>query len=70
MEVMEGAVCIPNISPAERRRRLKSGGAFLLISLVLLVVAVAAGWNPLWRLGLFPFLTAAASGYFQWRDRT
>jgi hypothetical protein len=67
---MEGEVCIPNISAEERRKRLIGGANMLVISLIVLTVLIATGVNPWWRLLLFPFFAAAASGYFQWRDKT
>ena len=63
-------VCIANISPKERRKRLESGIVTAVISLVVLAVLVATGVNPWWRLTLFPLFAGAASGYFQWRDKT
>lgn len=63
-------LCIPNISTEERRKRLKSGLMILIVSLALLIVLVATGLNPWWRLLLFPLFAAAASSYFQWRDKT
>ena len=70
METEISEVCIPNISTEERRKRLKSGVMILIISLALLIVLVATGVIPWWRLALFPLFAAAASGYFQWRDKT
>ncbi len=65
-----GDVCIPNISPKERRRRLISGLVALLLGLAVMAIMLAAGINHWWRLGLFPLFSAAASGFFQWRDKT
>jgi hypothetical protein len=70
MESFTGAVCIPNISTAERRKRLMGGLVMLVISLVVLAVMLATRISPWWRLGLFPFFAGAASGFFQWRDKT
>jgi uncharacterized membrane protein HdeD (DUF308 family) len=64
------AVCIPNLSLAERRKRLVAGAVTLLFGLAVLAVMLAAGLHPAWRLGLFPILAGAASGFFQWRDQT
>jgi len=65
-----GEVCIPNISTKERRKRLVSGLVTLGLGLAVLTVLLALGINPWWRFGLFPFFAAAASGFFQWRDKT
>jgi hypothetical protein len=70
METISDGKCIPNISTAERRKRLLSGLIFLLFSLAVLTVLVITGISPWWRLGLAPFLFAVASGYFQWKDET
>jgi fatty acid desaturase len=62
--------CIPNISTAERRKRLAAGGILFLVSLVILVVLIVTGLSRWWRLVLvLPFM-GAASGFFQWRDKT
>ena len=67
---MGGAVCIPNISKVERRKRLAAGVIQLFVSLVILVVLVVLGVSRWWRLALLPFFMGASSGFFQWRDRT
>ena len=65
-----GAVCIPNINTAERRKRLAFGLIQLLISLVILAALLAFGVSRWWRLLLLPFYLCASSGFFQWRDHT
>ena len=65
-----GAFCIPNISTAERRKRLSAGIVQLLVSLAVLSALLAFGVNRWWRLALLPLFFAAASGFFQWRDKT
>jgi hypothetical protein len=70
METETGQLCIPNISKAERQKRLMSGVIMFIISLVILIALVAFGISPWWRLVLFPFFAGAASGFFQWRDKT
>jgi prepilin-type N-terminal cleavage/methylation domain-containing protein len=65
-----GAVCTPNINTVERRKRLAFGMIELLLSLVILAVLLAFGVSRWWRLALLPFFLGAASGFFQWRDRT
>lgn len=65
-----GEVCISNISPAERRKRLLGGVAGMVIALVVLSVLIAIGADRLWRLPLFLLFFSAANGYFQWRDKT
>jgi hypothetical protein len=63
-------VCIANISPAERRKRLNFGIIQFVIGLVILAVFMLIGVDKVWRLTLvFPF-GAAAAGFFQWRDKT
>jgi uncharacterized membrane protein HdeD (DUF308 family) len=70
MESIPGAVCIPNISTKERRKRLMSGLIMFVISLAVLIVLIVTGISFWWRLGLFPLFAGAASGFFQWRDHT
>ncbi len=65
-----GEVCIPNISKRERRKRLASGVIMFVISLAVLMVLMAGGASRWWRLALFPLFAGAASGFFQWRDKT
>ena len=65
-----GAVCIPNISTAERRKRLAFGVVTLVVTLVILAVLMATGVSRWWRLPLFLLFMGAATGYFQWRDKT
>ncbi|KAA0260016.1 MAG: hypothetical protein EDM79_18950 [Chloroflexi bacterium] len=65
-----GEVCISNISPAERRKRLLGGMVGFVIALVVLSVLIAIGADRLWRLPLFLLFFGAANGYFQWRDKT
>jgi hypothetical protein len=65
-----GEVCIPNISPRERRKRLASGVIMFAISLTILAALIATGASRWWRLALFPLFAGAASGFFQWRDKT
>ena len=65
-----GEVCIANISPLERQKRLKFGVGQFIFTLFVLTVLILLHLNPLWRLSLlFPFW-AAAVGYFQARDKT
>lgn len=65
-----GEVCISNISPVERRKRLLGGVIGFVIALVVLAVLIASGADRLWRLPLFLLFFGAANGYFQWRDKT
>jgi fatty acid desaturase len=68
----EGAteVCIANISPKERKKRLDFAIRQGVIAVVLLVALLYFDVNVLWRLPLFFVFAAAASSYFQWRDKT
>jgi hypothetical protein len=65
-----GEVCIPNISIRERRKRLAGGAIAFLIALGVLAIFLASGASVWWRLVLFPLFFGAASGFFQWRDKT
>jgi hypothetical protein len=65
-----GEICIANISPMERRKRLNFGIQTFLFTLVVLGVMIALNFNPLWRLPLLLLFWISASGYFQARDKT
>jgi hypothetical protein len=65
-----GEVCIANISPLERQKRLKFGIRQFIFSLLVLAGMLVLHLNPLWRLSLLFLFWAAAVGYFQARDKT
>jgi len=65
-----GEVCIANISPRERLKRLIGGVIPFVIALGILTWLIATNADRLWRLPLFILFAAAASGFFQWRDKT
>jgi len=63
-------VCIANISPAERKKRLNFGITQFVVSLALLSALLFFGADKVWRLPLFLLFAASATGFFQWRDKT
>ena len=63
-------VCIANISPLERQKRLRFGIMQFLFTLAVLAVLMVLHVNSLWRLPLLFMFWAAAVGYFQARDKT
>ena len=63
-------LCIPNISPGERLKRLIGGVIPFVIALVILAWLISTNADRLWRLPLFFLFFGAASGFFQWRDKT
>ena len=65
-----GEVCIANISPAERQKRLKFGIQQFVITLAILGVLMVLGVNHFWRLPLLLLFWASAVGYFQAKDKT
>lgn len=65
-----GEACIANISTPERQMRLRFGIISLVIGLVLLAVLMLGGLDRWWRLPLFLLFAGAASGYFQYADKT
>lgn len=65
-----GEVCISNISPLERQKRLRFGVNQFIVTLVILGLLIAFGADRLWRLPLLFLFWAAAVGYFQARDKT
>lgn len=62
--------CVPNISPRERLKRLIGGVIPFVIALVILTWLISTNADRLWRLPLFILFASAASGFFQWRDKT
>lgn len=66
----QAQICIANISPRERRRRLVGGLLGFVISLTILAILLVAGEPRWWRVALVVTFWGAAVGYFQWRDRT
>jgi hypothetical protein len=66
----EGVVCLANISPQERQKRLTFGVMAFLVAIVVLAVMLVADLNLWWRMILFAPFMGAALGYFQWRDQT
>jgi fatty acid desaturase len=70
MNSIPGEVCIPNISTKERWKRLASGLVMEVLCLAGLTVLISIHASVWWRLLLFPLFAGAASGYFQWRDKT
>jgi len=65
-----GEVCIANISPKERQKRMRFGVIQFVVSLGVLGVLILFDVNPLWRLVLYFMFSAAAAGYFQAKDKT
>ena len=65
-----GEVCIPNISPKERKKRAQFAISYFLFTLLVLVGLLAFDVNPLWRLPLFFMFSAATTSYIQALDKT
>lgn len=65
-----GQVCIPNISPRERRKRLVFAVVEFGVTFTILAGLLALGASRWWRLPLFLLFWAGSSGFFQWRDKT
>lgn len=65
-----GEDCIANISPRERRKRLIGGVVQFVLTVGILAALIATGADRLWRLPLLLLFWGAASGFFQWRDKT
>ena len=67
---MGAPVCVANIGPRERRKRLVFGIMTLAASVVISFLFVFYGVRPVFRLPLFIPLFVGALGFFQARDRT
>ena len=66
----ETEVCIANISPKERKKRLNFAIQNLILTLSILAILLILDVNPLWRLPLFFMFASSASSFFQCRDKT
>lgn len=65
-----GEVCIANISPFERKIRLKFAIRQFVFTFIILGAMIALHLNPLWRLLLFFLFSASTVSFFQFRDKT
>jgi hypothetical protein len=65
-----GEICIANISPLERQKRLQFGIKQFVITLFVLGALLVFDVNHFWRLPLLFLFWAAAVGYFQAKDKT
>jgi hypothetical protein len=63
-------VCIINIGPKERRKRMISGVVSIAIGVVAAFALYRFSMNAYWRLLLFLPFASGATGYFQARDKT
>jgi hypothetical protein len=63
-------VCIANISPKERRKRLNYGIIQFVFGFAVLAVLLVMGADKVWRLPLFIVFASAAVSVFQARDKT
>lgn len=63
-------VCLANISPAERRKRLRFAIMQFAVALIVLAVLLVVSADKFWRLPLFLMFASAGASYFQWRDKT
>jgi len=63
-------VCIANISPAERKKRLNFAIVQFVIAILIFAALLVFDMDKLWRLPLYFFLSASATSFFQWRDKT
>lgn len=65
-----GEDCIPNISPKERKKRVRFAVGQFAVTLVVLVGFIIFNINPLWRLLLFFMFSATTTSYIQALDKT
>ena len=65
-----GEVCVANISPLERQKRLRFGTQQFIFAILVAGVLIGLHLNPLWRLPLLLLFWAAAVGFFQAYDKT
>ncbi|WKZ36568.1 MAG: hypothetical protein QY332_01340 [Anaerolineales bacterium] len=63
-------VCMPNISPKERRKRMQFGILQTVFGLAIFTAILLLGADKAWRLPLFFMFAAGASSIFQALDKT
>ncbi|MBE2250739.1 MAG: hypothetical protein IAE78_14480 [Myxococcus sp.] len=63
-------VCLLNIGPKERSKRLRFGGLSLGVAVAALAGLLWAGASPWWHLALFVPFAGATTGFFQARRKT
>jgi fatty acid desaturase len=63
-------VCLLNIGPRERTKRMRFGGISLAIALLALAGLTVSGVSPWWSVLLFLPFAGATSGYFQAKRKT
>lgn len=63
-------VCIPNISPAERQKRMRFGIIQVVITFIIFAAMLTFGADKLWRLPLFAMFSSGAVSIFQALDKT
>ena len=65
-----GDACVPNISPAERKKRMDFGILQLVITFGIFAIMLVFGVDKLWRLPLFAMFSSGAVSIFQALDKT
>ena len=63
-------VCIANISPKERQKRMRFGIIQLVITFIIFAAMLYFGADKLWRLPLFAMFSSGAVSIFQALDKT
>lgn len=66
----DGGQCVVNIGVQQRRKRLVGGGVALGVALIASTILVLAGAPRAWLLVVALPLWGAASGFFQYREKT
>ena len=66
----DGAACVPNIGPRERRKRSLGGVVALVVGVGLALFMISADVARAWRLALFLPFWFGALGVFQAREKT
>jgi hypothetical protein len=67
---MSEAVCIPNIGPHERKKRLVAGSVILAVAAAIALALVFAPIERAWRLLAFVPFWAGATSLFQVYEKT
>ena len=63
-------VCLQNIGPGERRKRLRFGAVALTVGVLAAAGLILLQAHPGWRVALFLPFTSSAIGFLQAREKT